>query len=81
MHRRTLILRRFGPLSFGLGYVENGIWVDHAVAIARGEDLLTSASPADRAAIDAVHAWFDCCGGAITSAQERIPAIAGSASS
>ena len=43
MHRRTLVMRRFGELSFGLGYVEDGVWVDHAVAIARGEDLLTNA--------------------------------------
>ena len=42
MHRRTLIMRRFGEMSFGLGYVEDGVWVDHAIAVARGEDLLAS---------------------------------------
>jgi hypothetical protein len=83
MHRRTLIMRRFGELSFGLGYVVEGVWVDHAVAIARGEDLLTNASEADRAALDAIHAWFACCDGAISDVEEgrALVAIAGSASS
>ena len=85
MHRRTLIMRRFGELSFGLGYVEDGVWVDHAVAIARGEDLLANASEADRAALDAIHAWFACCDGAVSDAEvadgRALVAIAGSASS
>jgi hypothetical protein len=86
MHRRTLIMRRFGEMSFGLGYVEDGVWIDHAVAVARGEDLLATASPADRGALDAIHAWFACCdGGAITESEARdsraLVAIAGSGSS
>ncbi len=85
MHRRNLILRRFGVMSFGLGYVEDGMWVDHAVAIARGEDLLADASPADRAALDAIHAWFTCCDGAIAVSEvsegRALVAIGGSASS
>jgi hypothetical protein len=86
MHRRSLILRRFGAMSFGLGYVEDGVWVDHAMAIARGEDLLADASPAERAALDAVHAWFACCDDAIADAAATgdgpvLVAIAGSASS
>ena len=87
MHRRTLIMRRFGEMSFGLGYVEDGVWVDHAVAVARGEDLLANASAADRVALDAIHAWFACCdGGAITDERGRatrgaLVAIAGSGSS
>ena len=84
MYRRSLIMRRFGVTSFGLGYVEDGVWVDHSVAIARGEDLLTNASPADQAALDAVHAWFSCCDGAITGREagdgRALVAIAGSAS-
>jgi hypothetical protein len=80
-----LILRRFGELSFGLGYVENGVWVDHATAIARGEDLLTNASEADRSALDAIHDWFACCDGAISDAEvgegRALVAIGGSASS
>ncbi len=85
MHRRTLIMRRFGELSFGLGYVEEGVWVDHAAAIARGEDLLANASEADRAALDAIHAWFACCDGAVSDVEvgdgRALVAIAGSASS
>ena len=90
MHRRTLIMRRFGELSVGLGYVEDGVWVDHAVAIARGEDLLANASEADRAALDAIHAWFACCDGAVSDVEvsdgevgegRALVAIAGSASS
>ena len=85
MHRRTLVMRRFGELSFGLGYVEDGVWVDHATAVARGEDVLTNASDADRAALDAVHSWFACCEGAISEAEvgegRALVAIAGTASS
>jgi hypothetical protein len=85
MHRPSLIMRRFGVMSFGLGYVEDGVWVDHAVAIARGVDLLADASPADRAALDAVHAWFACCDAATADAVAGdgpvLVAIAGSASS
>jgi len=89
MHRRTLIMRRFGDLSFGLGYVEDGVWVDHAIAVARGEDLLANASKADRAALDTIHSWFACCDGAIgdraisdgeVGEGRALVAIAGSAS-
>lgn len=85
MHRRTLVMRRFGELSFGLGYVEDGVWVDHAVAVARGKDLLADASDADRAALDAIHSWFACCDGTISEGEvgegPALVAIAGSASS
>jgi hypothetical protein len=85
MYRRSLIMRRFGVMSVGLGFVEDGVWVDHAVAIARGDDLLADASPAERAALDAVHAWFTCCDGAVTDGADgdgrALVAIAGSASS
>jgi hypothetical protein len=86
MHRRNLILRRFGVMSVGLGYVEDGVWVDHAVAVARGEDLLAHASAADRAALDAIHAWFTCCEIGVVTTEEvgdapALVAIAASASS
>ena len=86
MHRRNLILQRFGVMSFGLGYVEDGVWVDHAVAMARGEDLLANASAADRQALEAIHAWFTCCDGVAATAERSadspdLVAIAGSASS
>lgn len=32
MDRRKLIVRRFGVLSFGIGYFEKGVWVDHLTA-------------------------------------------------
>ena len=59
MHRRTLVLRRFGDLSFGLGYFENGTWIDHQSTAAR--EVVAASSAADRAALDAIHTWFDCC--------------------
>lgn len=52
MHRRTLILRRFGPLTFGLGYYEGGTWVDH--------QPIGGVTPAD-APLDVVHGWLSCC--------------------
>ena len=53
MHRRNLVVRRFGVLSFGLGYFEDGVWIDHEA----GDGLLTDAEPE----IQAVHAWLPCC--------------------
>ena len=55
MHRPTLTLRRFGPMSFGLGYYENGIWVDHA-----GSAEENAPVSGDRA-MDTVHQWYGCC--------------------
>lgn len=60
MHRPTLILRRFGPLTFGIGYYEDGTWVDHAADTAR-------AVPASN---DVVHEWLGCCD---TASSEPIP--------
>ncbi len=63
MHRPTLTLRRFGPMSFGLGYFENGIWVDHSVP----DGTTSPGSPdehgtrSDAVALDAVHNWYGCC--------------------
>jgi hypothetical protein len=54
MHRRNLILRRFGALSFGIGYFEDGVWVDHA---AEGPESLAGADPAMRA----IHESLRCC--------------------
>ena len=61
MHRRTLILRRFSAISFGLGYDDAGTWVDHTALPDRGRDLAIAgvSSAADRAAI---HAMLSCCG-------------------
>ena len=63
MHRPKLILRRHGAMTFGLGYFQDGVWVDHLVA-----DQTGIAEPADgrdpdgdAATMDAVHEWFSCC--------------------
>ena len=60
MHRRNLILRRFGALSFGLGYFEAGAWIDHTALPDRGRDLAVAGvtSAADRSAI---HTMLSCC--------------------
>jgi hypothetical protein len=55
MHRSTLTLRRFGPMSFGLGYYENGIWIDHSGSVEGN-----ASQPGDMA-LAAVHRWYGCC--------------------
>ena len=63
MHRRNLTVRRFGALSFGLGYFDDGVWVDHSVA--DGAVLTTVAAedgPASgRVDAAAIHQWYACC--------------------
>jgi len=59
MHRRNLIIRRFGALDFGIGYYEHGVWVDHA------DD---GAAPFGASSLDAVHEWLRCCGSVSTEA-------------
>ena len=66
MHRPTLILRRFGPLTFGLGYYDNGIWVDHQP---------TGDAPPPSATMDVVHGWLSCCD-AIDDEQPRTSHVA-----
>ena len=67
MHRSTLTLRRFGPMSFGLGYYENGIWVDHS-----GSAEGTAPQSGDRA-LEAIHQWYGCCADS-TAAQPPVMA-------
>lgn len=69
MSRPKLMMRRFGELSFGLGYYDAGEWIDHtALAVPISEaDLETDE---ERAAFEAIHAWFDCC-------RSSEPAVAG----
>ena len=57
MHRRIPVVRRFGAMSFGLGWFEDGVWVDHATA----EESVRGAHQ-DGAEWEAIHAWFSCCG-------------------
>ena len=59
MHRRSLIIRRFGPLEFGIGYYRNGVWVDHG---ADGEALEPGAETSEaEEPMDVVHDWLACC--------------------
>jgi hypothetical protein len=60
MHRPTLILRRFGAVSFGLGFFDGGSWVDHTTLPDRGRDLdiAGTVGAEDRLAL---HAMLDCC--------------------
>jgi hypothetical protein len=60
MHRRNLIIRRFGALDFGIGYYEDGAWIDHAA----GGAVPVSPSMA------VVHEWLACCD---TSSTQPIP--------
>jgi hypothetical protein len=52
MHRGNLIIRRFGALDFGIGYYDDGVWVDHAH---------DSAERSGAAPMDTVHDWLACC--------------------
>ena len=56
MYRRSLVLRRFGPVDFGLGYFENGAWIDHTSLADGGAGL----GLAD-GAFSAVHDLLGCC--------------------
>jgi hypothetical protein len=87
MHRPTLILRRFGAVSFGLGYYDGGEWVDHTALPGRGRDL-EIAGVGRRADRVAVHELLHCChagddlaaGGlepVLMAARDRAPTHAG----
>ena len=52
-------------MSFGLGYFENGAWVDHSGS-ADG-----TASQSGDIALDAVHQWYGCCADS-TAAQPSV---------
>jgi hypothetical protein len=74
MYRPTLILRRFGAMSFGLGYLEDGAWVDHTTLPDRGSDLEIAGTKTeeDRRAL---HAMLECCDSTATLARERQDAL------
>lgn len=55
MNRPNLILRRHGPMTFELGYFQDGVWVDH-----RSADRAGVRDPVDED-LDVVHQWFSCC--------------------
>jgi len=57
MERRRLTIRRFGPMSFGIGYyLEDGVWVDHST--------VPDAVADDEEAMALLHDWYGCCAGA-----------------
>ena len=76
MDQRALTLRRFGPMSFGLGYYEDDVWIDHSQSGPGALPAVGLASEADRAALAAIHTWFPCCA---EGAAEKALAEAGSA--
>ena len=59
--RRRLIIRRYGPTSFGLGVLEDGAWVDHVT--------LPPAMLEEDDATAAVHAALGCCADRRTAAK------------
>jgi hypothetical protein len=50
-------------LTFGLGYFEDGVWVDHLTADHRSVRERADEASARRDAdpIDVVHQWLSCC--------------------
>ena len=73
MHRPTLILRRFGAVSFGLGFFEDGTWVDHTTLPDRGRDLdIAGTTGEDRRAL---HAMLDCCEATIALGVQRVDRV------
>ena len=54
MHRNNLTVRRFGPMSFGIGYFEDGVWIDHSTSSEAAADALVDA----REPLDAIHEWY-----------------------
>jgi hypothetical protein len=56
MYRRRLFLRRFGAVDFGLGYFEDGIWVDHTSLADGGTSL-----GIDDGGLAAIHDLLGCC--------------------
>ena len=54
-------------MSFGLGYFEEGIWIDHS----SGDD--TGPAGSADVALDAVHRWYGCC---VDSTTAETPSIA-----
>ena len=55
MDRRKLILRRFGPMTFGLGYFDDGTWIDHA------QPATGRAVREGDGSMEVVHDWLSCC--------------------
>jgi hypothetical protein len=81
MNRPNLILRRHGPMTFGLGYFQDGVWVDHLAADHHGVRERAADPPGehDASPIDVIHQWFSCCADPVepvSLAQDRDGAVA-----
>jgi hypothetical protein len=62
MHRPNLIVRRHGAMTFGLGYFQDGVWIDHlAAGDAATQEAAGHAAADDVTSIDAIHQLFSCC--------------------
>ena len=62
MHRPNLILRRHGAMTFGLGYFQDGVWIDHLAANgAATQESAGRVAADDVTALDAIHHLFSCC--------------------
>ena len=68
MDKPVLTIRRFGPLSFGIGYVRDGVWIDHSTLPA-GE----IEDPQSRGLMAVVHEMYGCCEGDIPTTIATIP--------
>ncbi len=73
MHRPNLILRRHGAMTFGLGYFQDGVWIDHLEAGDAGSPESAGHLAADDVtAIDAIHQLLSCCADAV---DVRLPVV------
>ena len=50
-------------MTFGLGYFQDGVWVDHLIADDHGvpERADEGLGQHDTSPIDVVHQWLSCC--------------------
>ena len=56
-------------MTFGLGYFQDGVWVDHRTADTSGVRDPVDEGPREHDAdpIDAIHQWFSCCADTVES--------------
>jgi hypothetical protein len=48
-------------MTFGLGYFQDGVWIDHLAAGDAAIQEATGHAADDVSAIDAIHQLFSCC--------------------
>jgi hypothetical protein len=69
MDRPVLTIRRFGPLSFGIGFVRDGVWIDHSALPAGEVD-----DSQDGGLMAVVHELYGCCEDGLPAAIAAVPA-------